>query len=293
MSLEKEMSTSSVSLPNLSTGSDLGDSSEKLESTLEKGVTMDESAFSDSAEEDNPEDDNPGDDVQDEDQDEDQDIEEDQDVEEDQDEDQDVEEQEDENVLDDIDDDDDVSDLDEDELGNVDKLQKESKSKTAASSTRPTEKATLETMIMGDSETYTGSVEDYSTDEEDEEYLQKFNTNVGKNYILDFHPEKKIHNYEEVKKFSKIKRDKQNRIVDPFHKTTPILTKYERTKVLGQRAKQIDEGASPMIDVESNIIDGYIIALEELNQKKLPFIIRRPVPNGGVEYWPVRELDCM
>ena len=68
------------------------------------------------------------------------------------------------------------------------------------------------------------------------------------------------------------------------------MTKYERTKVLGQRAKQIDEGASPMIDVESNIIDGYIIALEELNQKKLPFIIRRPVPNGGVEYWPVKEL---
>ena len=148
-------------------------------------------------------------------------------------------------------------------------------------------------MLMGDSETSTGSVEDYSTDEDDEEYLQKFNAEVGNDYILDFHPEKKIHNYEEVKNFSKIKRDKQNNIVDLFHKTTPILTKYERTKVLGQRAKQIDEGASPMIDFGSNIIDGYIIALEELKQKKLPFIIRRPIPNGGVEYWPVKELEVI
>ena len=108
---------------------------------------------------------------------------------------------------------------------------------------------------------------------------------------MDFHPEKIIHNHEEVTKMSKVKRDKQNNIVDPFHKTTSILTKYERARILGQRAKQIDEGASPMIDVSSETLDGYIIALEELKQKKIPFIIRRPLQHGGAEYWKVKDLQ--
>lgn len=130
-------------------------------------------------------------------------------------------------------------------------------------------------------------------DDRDENYLQKFNNDMIKDYVIDFHPEQKIHDHNEVVKLSKVTRDKSGQITDPFHKTTPILSKYEKTKVLGQRAKQIDEGCKSFVNAAPSTLDGYIIALEELNQRKLPFIIRRPIPNGGVEYWPVKELEII
>ena len=52
---------------------------------------------------------------------------------------------------------------------------------------------------------------------------------------------------------------------------------------MGQRAKQIEGGAQPFVAVEPNIIDSYLIAENELREKKIPFIIRRPIPNGGFE----------
>ena len=42
-----------------------------------------------------------------------------------------------------------------------------------------------------------------------------------------------------------------------------------------------------------NIIDGYNIALLELEHKKIPFIIQRPLPNGGSEYWNVSDLEII
>jgi DNA-directed RNA polymerase I, II, and III subunit RPABC2 len=71
------------------------------------------------------------------------------------------------------------------------------------------------------------------------------------------------------------------------------LTKYEKTRILGQRAKQIDNGAKPFVKVPPNVIDGYHVALLELEQKKIPFIIKRPFPNGGVEYWHVSDLEML
>ena len=90
---------------------------------------------------------------------------------------------------------------------------------------------------------------------------------------------------------SKTIRDNNNVIVDDNHKTIPILTKYEKTRILGQRAKQINNGANPYINVPENIIDGYLIAEMELKEKKIPFIIRRPIPNGKFEYWKVKDLE--
>ena len=82
-------------------------------------------------------------------------------------------------------------------------------------------------------------------------------------------------------------------IVDPLHRTIPILTKYERTRVLGQRAKQINSGAKPFVKVPENIIDGYLVAEIELLQKRIPFIIRRPLPSGGSEYWNLKDLELL
>ena len=57
------------------------------------------------------------------------------------------------------------------------------------------------------------------------------------------------------------------------------------------RAKQINNGADPFIDVPNNMIEGLTIAEKELEDKKVPFIIRRPLPNGSSEYWKVKDLE--
>ena len=136
--------------------------------------------------------------------------------------------------------------------------------------------------------------EDDDDDDDDlsgEQYLQKFNKDINDNYLMNFHPECKLHNYSEVISMTKIVRDANNVIIDPLHKTIPILTKYERARILGQRAKQINSGATAFIKVPESVIDGYVIAELELQQKRIPFIIRRPLPNGGSEYWNLKDLE--
>ena len=134
-----------------------------------------------------------------------------------------------------------------------------------------------------------GSEDDDS--DNDDDYLQKFSQNMRDDLISNFHPESKSHNYEEIKQLAKVTRNKNGIVVDELHKTIPILTKYEKTRILGQRAKQIETGAVTLVQVPPNIIDSYLIAKLELAQGKIPFIIRRPLPNGGMEYWYVSDLE--
>jgi DNA-directed RNA polymerase I, II, and III subunit RPABC2 len=136
--------------------------------------------------------------------------------------------------------------------------------------------------------------EDEDSDEdmdEDDHYLQKFDAEINKNYLVDFHPECTSHNYEEIAALSVVIRDKHNNIIDDLHKTIPYLTKYEKSRIIGQRAKQIEIGAKPLVKVDENIIDSHIIAELELKEKKIPFIIRRPIPGGACEYWNVADLE--
>jgi len=136
------------------------------------------------------------------------------------------------------------------------------------------------------------NVSDNDDDEEtDEHYLQKFDIDINKNYLVDVHPECLHHNYDEIETLTVIIRDANNIIIDPLHKTIPFLTKYERARILGQRAKQINMGAQSFIKRPDNVIDGIIIAELELKQKKIPFIIKRPLPNGACEYWNVNDLE--
>ena len=93
---------------------------------------------------------------------------------------------------------------------------------------------------------------------------------------------------------SKVIRDINGKIVDPLHKTTPILTKYERARVLGERAKQIQQGSPLFIEGMEDVMDSFVLAEEELKQKKIPYIIERPLPHGtSVEYWPLDELEIL
>jgi len=138
-------------------------------------------------------------------------------------------------------------------------------------------------------------IENLSDDEDEdgdgETYLKKFDKEINDNYIVNNHPECALQNYDEILAMTKVIRDKNYIIIDDLHKTIPYLTKYERARILGQRAKQIESGATPFIKVPEYMIDGYLIAELELKQGRIPFIIRRPMPNGGSEYWKINDLE--
>jgi len=135
--------------------------------------------------------------------------------------------------------------------------------------------------------------EEEEDSDSDENYLQKFDEELTNNYILDNHQEEIVQNYAEVLTLSKIVKDSEGNIIDQFHRTNPILSKYEKTKVLGQRTKQLNNGAKALIKLNENIIDSYIIAEMELKEKVIPFIIRRPLANGASEYWTLQDLEIL
>ena len=138
--------------------------------------------------------------------------------------------------------------------------------------------------------------QDLDDDDDDEDpvgdiYLKKFDKEINDNYLVNTHPESCSLNYDEILAMTKIVRDKSGIIIDDLHKTIPYLTKYEKARVLGQRSKQINSGATAFVKVPEKVIDGYLIADLELKEKRIPFIIRRPLPNGGSEYWKISDLE--
>jgi DNA-directed RNA polymerase I, II, and III subunit RPABC2 len=78
--------------------------------------------------------------------------------------------------------------------------------------------------------------------------------------------------------------------IDPKHTTYPFLTNYERTKCISFRASQIASGAHPYVLVPEGVTDAYEIAKMELESKRLPFIIKRPLPDGSFEVWRLSDL---
>jgi DNA-directed RNA polymerase, subunit K/omega len=72
--------------------------------------------------------------------------------------------------------------------------------------------------------------------------------------------------------------------------TTPFMTKYERARILGTRAMQISRNAPVFVELEPHETDPLLIAEKELREKKIPFIIRRYLPDGTYEDWPISDL---
>lgn len=73
------------------------------------------------------------------------------------------------------------------------------------------------------------------------------------------------------------------------HLTRNIMTKYEKAKIIGMRLEQLARGAPTLIDDKhcKSIRD---VVFKELEEKKLPFVIIRQIPNGKKEYWRVADL---
>jgi DNA-directed RNA polymerase subunit K/omega len=126
-----------------------------------------------------------------------------------------------------------------------------------------------------------------------DQFLQKFGEGLKKDFIAANHQECLSKNMDEIKEFLDVIRDKDNIIIDNLHRTVPILTKYEKTRIIGIRLKQLNNGAEPYIKVAEDIIDNNYIAEKELKLKKIPFIIQRPIANNTFEYWRLEDLEIL
>ena len=126
-----------------------------------------------------------------------------------------------------------------------------------------------------------------------DQFLQKFGEGLKKDFIAANHQECLSKNMDEIKDFLDVIRDKDNIIIDNLHRTVPILTKYEKTRIIGIRLKQLNNGAEPYIKVAEDIIDNNYIAEKELKLKKIPFIIQRPIANNTFEYWRLEDLEIL
>lgn len=71
--------------------------------------------------------------------------------------------------------------------------------------------------------------------------------------------------------------------------TTQYMTKYERARILGTRALQIAMCAPVMVELDGET-DPLQIAMKELKARKIPIIIRRFLPDGSFEDWPIDQL---
>ncbi|KAJ5084847.1 hypothetical protein NUU61_009426 [Penicillium alfredii] len=86
-----------------------------------------------------------------------------------------------------------------------------------------------------------------------------------------------------------MEQTREKKVPNDQRTTTPYLTKYERARVLGTRALQISMNAPVLVDLEGET-DPLQIAMKELNQKKIPLIVRRYLPDGWYEDWTCEEL---
>jgi DNA-directed RNA polymerase I, II, and III subunit RPABC2 len=141
-----------------------------------------------------------------------------------------------------------------------------------------------------------GADETLELEEEEDEpieqpYQVKFKDDVRSEYLQKFHPEEIHKPFEEIYNLTIITRDENGVINDPLHTTYPILSKYEKTRVIGLRVSQLNKGAEPYVSLSKIILDNVLIAEKELREKKIPFIIMRPIPNGNSEYWNINDLE--
>ena len=110
-------------------------------------------------------------------------------------------------------------------------------------------------------------------------------------FLNTHHPEARIDYREDVLKKLQVDVFPPDHNRDWKHKSVPYLTVFEKTKIIGFRADQLAKGCKPFIHpVPPHVTDVLEIAALELEQKRLPFILKRPMPDGSFEYIRLRDL---
>jgi DNA-directed RNA polymerase I, II, and III subunit RPABC2 len=123
-----------------------------------------------------------------------------------------------------------------------------------------------------------------------EEDVQVTATEDPYEILYKFHPETVLDYMETVVPEVPLKAAPPMNEKDGKHRSPPFLTVYESTKILGARTNQLAEGAMPFVAVPEYVTQPLEIAKLELAQRRLPFIIKRPMPDGTFEYWRLSDL---
>ena len=71
----------------------------------------------------------------------------------------------------------------------------------------------------------------------------------------------------------------------------PTLTRFEKARIMGARALQLSMGAPPFIEIPSSSRTSLDIALVELEERAIPIVIRRRLPNGDYQNIPIDFFD--
>ena len=76
----------------------------------------------------------------------------------------------------------------------------------------------------------------------------------------------------------------------------PIMTKYEFNLLIGLRTLHLSRGATPFVKLPDNFyikrnMELRFIAIQELIEGRLPYVVKRCLPNNIVEYWPISKLN--
>ena len=71
----------------------------------------------------------------------------------------------------------------------------------------------------------------------------------------------------------------------------PTLTRFEKARIMGARALQLSLGAPVFITIPKNTVSSLEIAMEELNQRLLPIVIKRSLPNGDYQNIPIDKFE--
>ena len=120
--------------------------------------------------------------------------------------------------------------------------------------------------------------EEEDEDEDEEENLddieEDFSINISENH-----------------KFEIVSRDKTyEKMLSKKKETSPFMSRFEVTKLIGVRAQQLSCGMQPCVSFDPDIKNTEFIAIQELLKKKMPLIVRRYLPDGVYEDWKVDEL---
>ena len=71
----------------------------------------------------------------------------------------------------------------------------------------------------------------------------------------------------------------------------PTLTRFEKARIMGARALQLSLGAPVFIEIPKNATTSLEIAMEELNQRIIPIVIRRTLPNSDYQNIPIDKFE--
>lgn len=84
--------------------------------------------------------------------------------------------------------------------------------------------------------------------------------------------------------------DVMNRYDPSKNSTRNIMTKFEKNAMIGLRSEQLLRGAQPLVDFDPKLFDVRKIAHKELDERKLPMLVCRKLPNGEKEYWRIDDM---